>query len=171
MKRNLTYSCIFSPLFHEHSLSLELPRTTCLLKTSCMCNRNNAHDVDIFSDEKITTRSEPRNQAKTKTNIAKGFKTYLNGLKNYLTIYHGFKIRLVILKILGKYWYILNNNTPYSDIYFLNICYTLNPWEHMPLNIKTEMKKIEWDIFWKIYFGQNIFQWQLIAEAAIRTCF
>ena len=68
-----------------------------------MCNRNNAHDVDIFSDEKITTRSEPRNQAKTKTNIAKGFKTYLNGLKNYLTIYHGFKIRLVILKILGKY--------------------------------------------------------------------
>ena len=24
-----------------------------------MCNRDNAHDVDIFPDEKITKRSEP----------------------------------------------------------------------------------------------------------------
>ena len=29
------------------------------------------------------------------------------------------------------------NNTPYSDIQFLNICSTLNPWEDMSLNIKT----------------------------------
>ena len=68
-----------------------------------MCNRDNAHDVDIFPDEKITKRSEPTNQAQTKINIAKGLKTYLNDLKNYLTTYQGFKIRLVILKILGKY--------------------------------------------------------------------
>ena len=74
-----------------------------VLKNNCMCNRDNAHDVDILPDEKITTRSEPANQAKTKTNIAKGLKIYLNDLKNYL------RIRLVIVKILGKYWYILNN--------------------------------------------------------------
>ena len=68
-----------------------------------MCNRNNAHDGDIFPDEKITTKSAPTNQAKTKTNIVKGLKTCLNGLKNYLTIYQEFKICLVILKIFGKY--------------------------------------------------------------------
>ena len=68
-----------------------------------MCNRDNACDVDIFPDEKITMRSEPTNQAKTKANITKGFKTYLNGLKNYLTTYQEFKICLVILQILAKY--------------------------------------------------------------------
>ena len=68
-----------------------------------MCNRDNAHDVDIFPDEKITKKSEPTNQAKTKTNIAKSLKTYLNGSKNCLTTYQGFKIWLVILKILCKY--------------------------------------------------------------------
>ena len=68
-----------------------------------MCNRDNAHDVDIFPDEKITKRSEPTNQAQTKINIVKGLQTYFNDLKNYLITYQGFKIRLVILKILGKY--------------------------------------------------------------------
>ena len=67
-----------------------------------MSNRDNAHDVDIFPDEKITKRSEPTNQAQTKINIVKGLQTYLNDLKNYLTTYQGFKIRLVIIKILGK---------------------------------------------------------------------
>ena len=59
--------------------------------------------TDIFPDQKITKKSEPTNQAQTKINIAKGFKTYLNNLKYYLTTYQGFKICLVILKILGKY--------------------------------------------------------------------
>ena len=74
-----------------------------VLKNNCMCNRDNAHDVDIFPDAKLTKKSEPTNQAKTKTNIAKGLKTCLNDLKNYLNTYQGFKIRFVILKILGKY--------------------------------------------------------------------
>ena len=56
-----------------------------VLKNNCMCNRDNAHDIDIFPDKKITKRNEPTNQAKTKTNIAKGLKTYSNGSKNYLT--------------------------------------------------------------------------------------
>ena len=68
-----------------------------------MCNRDNAHDVDIFPDEKITKRSEPTNQAKTKTNITKGLRTYPNGSKNYFTTYQGFKICLVIFKIVSKY--------------------------------------------------------------------
>ena len=69
-----------------------------------MCNRDNAHDLDIFPDENITKRSEPEptNQVQTKINIAKGIQTYLNDLKNYLSTYQGFKIRLLILKILGK---------------------------------------------------------------------
>ena len=68
-----------------------------------MCNRENAHDVDIFPDEKIKKRTEPANQAQTKINIVKGLQTYLNDLKNYLTTYQGFKICLEIIKILGKY--------------------------------------------------------------------
>ena len=68
-----------------------------------MWNRNNAYNVDIFPDEKITKRSEPTNEVQTKINIAKGLQTYLNDLKNFLTTYQGFKIRLAILKILGKY--------------------------------------------------------------------
>ena len=52
-----------------------------------MCNRDNFHDVEIFQNEKITKRSEPTNQAKTKINIAKGLKIYLNDLKNYVTTY------------------------------------------------------------------------------------
>ena len=67
-----------------------------------MRNRDNAHDVDIFPDEKITKRSDPTNQAQTRINIVKGLQTYLNDLKNYLITYQGFKIRLVILKILGN---------------------------------------------------------------------
>ena len=68
-----------------------------------MCIQGNAHDVDIFPDEKITKRCKQQNQAKTKINIMKGLQTYLNDLKNYLTTYQRFKIRLVVLKILGKY--------------------------------------------------------------------
>ena len=68
-----------------------------------MWNQDNAHDVDIFPDEKITKRSEPTNQAQTKINIVNSLQTYLNDLKNYLNTYHGFKICLVTFKILGKY--------------------------------------------------------------------
>ena len=68
-----------------------------------MCNRGNAHDVDIFPDEKITKRSKPTNQALAKINIVKDLQTYLNDLKNDLATYQGFKMRLEIIKILGKY--------------------------------------------------------------------
>ena len=86
---------------HSHLSYHALP--ACFEKKNRMSNRDNAHDVGIFSDEKITKTSEPSNQVQTKINIVKGLQTYLNDLKNYLTTYQGFKIRLVILKILGKY--------------------------------------------------------------------
>ena len=57
-----------------------------------MSNRDNAHDVDIFPNEKITKRSELN---KPSTNQGKHRKISLN------------------------------------------FCYTLNSWEHMPLNIKS----------------------------------
>ena len=37
--KKLTYSCFFFPSFHEHSLSLELPRAARILKTSCFEKR------------------------------------------------------------------------------------------------------------------------------------
>ena len=79
-----------------------------VLKKNCMCNWDNAHDVDVFQMTKITKRSELINQAQAKIISVKGLQTYLNDLKNYLTTYEGFKVRLVILKILGKYWHIWN---------------------------------------------------------------
>ena len=56
LKRNLTYSCFFFPLFHEYLFSPGLPRATRLLETSClekitMCNRDNARDVAACPDE------------------------------------------------------------------------------------------------------------------------
>ena len=56
-----------------------------------MCNRDNAHDVDIFPDEKITKRIEPTNQVQTKINIEKVRQTYLNGLKIILPLVKGLK--------------------------------------------------------------------------------
>ena len=56
-----------------------------------MCNRDNAHDVNIFPDEKITNRNEPTNQAQTKINIVKGLQTYLNDLKIILPLIEDLK--------------------------------------------------------------------------------
>ena len=67
-----------------------------------MCNQDSAHDAGIFPDEKITKKNELTNQVQTKINIVESLQTYFNDLKNYLTTYQGFKIRLVIIKILGK---------------------------------------------------------------------
>ena len=47
-------------------------RTSCFEKINSMCNRDIAHDVDIFPDEIITKWSELTNQAQTKINTTKG---------------------------------------------------------------------------------------------------
>ena len=49
----------------------------------------------MYNREKITKRNEPTKQAQTKITIAKGLKTYLNDLENYLSTYQGFKMCLV----------------------------------------------------------------------------
>ena len=108
IEKKFNLQLFFLPIVHEHSLFLGLPQATCLLKTSCFekrtaCHCDNAHDIDIFPDEKIMKRSEPSNQAQTKINIVKGLQIYLNNSKNYLTTCQGFKMHLVILEILGKY--------------------------------------------------------------------
>ena len=46
---------------------------------------------------------------------------YLNDLKSFLTTHQGFKISLVILKILGEYWYILSKWSIFLNI-MLDIC-------------------------------------------------
>ena len=70
---------------HSHLSYHALPSLRLLvLKKNCMCNRDNVHDVDIFSDEKITKRSEPTNQAQTNINIVKGLQTYLNDFKKMI---------------------------------------------------------------------------------------
>ena len=51
-----------------------------------ICNQDNAHDVDIFPDKKITKKIEPTNQVQTKKSIMKGLQTYLNDLKNCVII-------------------------------------------------------------------------------------
>ena len=64
-----------------------------------ICNQDNAHDVDIFPDKKITKKSEPTNQVQTKKSIVKGLQAYLNDLKNCLII-KGLKYFLWFLKSL-----------------------------------------------------------------------
>ena len=59
--------------------------------------------MTFFQMKKITKRSEPKNQQQAKIKIVKSLQTYLIDLKNYLSTYEGFKICLVILKILCKY--------------------------------------------------------------------
>ena len=71
-----------------------------------MINRDNAHDVHIFPDEKITKRSEPNK---------------------------------------------LSTNQDKHRERSSNFCYTLNPWEHMRLNIKSN------EIFFKKYLSVETF--------------
>ena len=47
LKRNLTYSCFFFPLLHEHLFSPGLPHATRLLETSCL------EKIAVFVIEKM----------------------------------------------------------------------------------------------------------------------
>ena len=83
LKRYLTYSCFFIPLFHEHSPSLELPRAPRLLKTSWF-EKWIAWVIETmlmkwtFSQMKKSRREENRtNQVQNKINIVKGLQTFV----------------------------------------------------------------------------------------------
>ena len=77
LKRNLTYSCFFFPLFYEHWFSPRLPRATRLLETSWLekitvCNRDCSWHCRlprwIKHEEKWTEQT-------TKINIVKDLQT------------------------------------------------------------------------------------------------
>ena len=50
------------PRLRYHALPAFLKRLA--LKNNCMCNRDNAHDADILTDEKLTKRSEQQTKQK-----------------------------------------------------------------------------------------------------------
>ena len=103
LKRNLTYSCFFFPLFHEHLFSPGLPRATRLLETSCL----EKITVCVIETMLMTLPLVQMNKAQKEVNRTNQIQTKISRSSN--------------------------------------ICYTLNPWEHMPLNIKSN------EIFSKIY--------------------
>ena len=84
-----------------------------------MSNQDNADDVDIFPDEKITKKSEPN---KSSTNQ--------------------------------------DNHRERSS----NFCYTHNPWEHIPLNIKLNER------FFKKYLLVETFSrmWVVSVKTALK---
>ena len=66
-------------------------------------------------------------------------------MKNSLNIFSCFNFKSKSLKY---------NSTPYSDIWFLNICYTLNSWDHMPYVI--EYQKMNEKNRMRYFFEKNI---------------
>ena len=99
-KRNLTYSCFFFPLFHEHLFSPRLPCATRLLETSWL--------------EKIT-----------------------------VCVIETMLVTLPLVQMNKAQREVNRTNQDKHCERSSNFCYTLNPWEHMPLNIKSN------DIFFK----------------------
>ena len=111
LKRNLTYSCFFLPLFHKHLFSPGLPHTTHLLETSCL------EKVTVFVIETMLVMLPlvQMNKAQREVNWTNHVQTKINIVKG------------------------------------LQTCYTLNPWGHMPLNIKSNEIFLK-NIFWLKHF-------------------
>ena len=103
LKRNLTYSCFFFPLFHKHLFSPGLPRATRLLETSCL----EKITVCVIETMLVTLPLVQMNKARREVNRTNQVQTKINIVK-------GLQI-------------------------------SVNPWEHMPLNIKSN------EIFFKKY--------------------
>ena len=81
LKRNLTYSCFFFPLFHEHLFSPGLRRATRLLETSwlekvtvCVIETMLAM-LPLVQMNKVRREVNRTKQVQTKINIMKGLQT------------------------------------------------------------------------------------------------
>ena len=78
LKRNLTYSCFFFPLFHKHLFSPGLPRATRLLETSCLEKitvcviETMLVTLPLVQMNKAQREVNRTNQVQTKMNIMKG---------------------------------------------------------------------------------------------------
>ena len=78
LKRNLTYSCIFFPLFHKHLFSPGLPRATRLIKTSwlekitvCVIEKMLV-TLPLVQMNEAQREVNQTNQLQTKKNIMEG---------------------------------------------------------------------------------------------------
>ena len=80
LKRNLTYSCFFFPLFHEHLFSWATMRY-CLLETSCLEKitvsviKTMLMTLPLVQMNKVQREVNQTNQVQTTTNIVKGLQT------------------------------------------------------------------------------------------------
>ena len=81
LKRNLTYSCFFFPLFHEHLFSPELPRATRLLETSCL----EKITVCVIETMLVTLPLVQMNKARRKVNRTNQVQTKINIVKDLQT--------------------------------------------------------------------------------------
>ena len=118
LKRNLTYSCFFFPLFHEHLFSPGLPRATRLLETSCL----EKITVCVIEIMLVTLLLVQMNKARREVNRTKRSQPNKPSTNQYE-----------------------HRERP------SNFCYTLNPWEHMSLNIES-MRYFLKNIFWSKHF-------------------
>ena len=81
LKRNLTYSSFFFPLFHKHLFSPGLPRATRLLETSCLEKitvcviETMLVTLPLVQMNKAQREVNRTNQVQTKINIVKGLQT------------------------------------------------------------------------------------------------
>ena len=81
LKRNLTYSCFFFPLLHEHLFSPGLPCATRLLETSCL----EKITVCVIETMLVTLPLVQMNKARRKVNCTNQVQTKINivkGLQN-----------------------------------------------------------------------------------------
>ena len=81
LKRNLTYSCFFFPLLHEHLLSPGLPHATRLLETSCL----EKIAVCVIEKMLVTLLLVQMNKARREANWANHVQTKINIMKGLKT--------------------------------------------------------------------------------------
>ena len=83
LKRNLTYSCFFFPLFHKHLFSPGLPRATRLLETSCLEKitvcviETMLVTLPLVQMNKAQREVNQTNQVQTKINLMKGLQMFV----------------------------------------------------------------------------------------------
>ena len=75
LNKNLTYSCFFLPMFHEHLFSPGLPRATRLLETSCSEKITVCVIETMLVTLPLVQMNKVRREIQIKINIVKGLQT------------------------------------------------------------------------------------------------
>ena len=84
LKRNLTYSCFFFPLFHEHLFSPGLPRATRLLETSWL----EKITVCVIETMLVTLPLVQMNKARREVNQTNHIQTKIKSWKVFKPLLH-----------------------------------------------------------------------------------